>query len=87
MAGHAYRWDLMGVSPAVLDLIEAAIRSAPPQTAPAPGQDADTVLRNRMKQLKSLLPECVTFSHLRLALAHRARVASTEPHSSAPETV
>lgn len=63
----------------MIDLIESAIAAAPPAAGPVPGEDADAALRNRMKVLKAFLPEAVTFSQLRLVLAHRERLAMAAP--------
>ena len=81
IAGHSYCWDLLGVERATADTIQAAAEATPPPV-PAPGEDADTVLRGRMKQLKALLPEEVTFSHLRITLAHMQRTAAQAPDLS-----
>jgi hypothetical protein len=76
VAGHAYRWDLLDVTPSMMDLVSGALAAAPPpEEALPPGTDTDAALRSRMKQLRPLLPESITFSHLRLALVHRQRLA------------
>jgi hypothetical protein len=74
------------VEPATADHIQAAAEATPPPV-PAPDADADAVLRGRMKQLKALLPEAVTFSHLRITLAHLQRTAKApDPQTGAPES-
>jgi len=98
--GHAYRWDLLDVPPAFEPLIEAAIEAEEAAAAAAeaeveagaaaeepPAADADAVLRGRMKALKVRLPEEVSFGHLRLVLAHRARMAQQAALGAAPPPV
>ena len=71
---------------ATADHIQAAAEATPPPV-PAPEADADAMLRGRMQQLKALLPEAVTFSHLRITLAHLQRTAAArapDPQTGAP---
>jgi len=84
VAGHGYFWHLLGVPDAALALNDAAVASepsdAPAQAAAGAATDADAALRGRMKELKARLPEWISFSFIRLALAHRDREATSENH-------
>ena len=90
-AGYAYHWDRLGVDDATAALVDAALAehaagggaqeapppdggaAAPPLSAAAA---AEAAARGRLKALKARLPEAISFSAIRLVIAHRERQAA-----------